>query len=768
MPHTRPTKKHAGNLTHQRPSPPITRADLLAAAQRHERLQRQNWTSNNYNTLQAVAEIYVDWVMEDEVPAGNHRFLEYPTRRAFIEDRVQLRVQVHNLALVNPKVAIFLYDASRPATEYAAVLVSDAGDAGNLVAAHVPAVHRQKKTRGDIHDLSTARGETAIYVEIDGGSSRSFIATTIVLPAPADPEVVSVTYHARVEIIDNHQTHIGYSPTIEAVRWWARPSTNMTVERTAATTITPRIDGEAFFGRVAHLLGAAVAGDHVYLASWSFNPFTMMTGGQNGPATAAGLAPPDPNGAFADALCGHIRTAIGNGVIVHILLDSHNAPFGEELVTDLKNRNYFTPHDARIEVRSSGHPKHIKVGVGRLATRRRIGSYHEKYVILTGSQHVALIGGIDAEGDRMNPAGHAWRHWSSDYADSLKAHFYNLGAGDHAFVDDLYDGDPHMMWHDVGVEIDGQRAIHDLCLDFIRRWNEGEGDGVALVPPPAPPHPGGERNLQFVKTDRLSQAYNAIPAGHHLGTMDATLQAVREARHYIYMENQYMRDQELANAIADAMRSNTNLVVILVIPFETEEAAQAGNRRRENRTVFWMLKEPGKKIRKIQERASIHGDWLQARFIATLRAVDPARVGVFALAKYVTDIGGMALPEQIYPHAKTMVVDDTWAYIGSANANGRSLKLDGESGYVLHDRATVTAYRQALWQEHLHVAPPDTRAIRAFLTHWNNNAVHGHNHLMTLNQAELANTAAVEIQNPPQGQEYNGPGSWVVNLHDYV
>ena len=74
MPHTRPNSRTAGKLNDQQPSPPISRDDSLQEAQRHPRLQRQNWTSNNYNSIQSVARIFVDWVMEDEVPVGNHRF----------------------------------------------------------------------------------------------------------------------------------------------------------------------------------------------------------------------------------------------------------------------------------------------------------------------------------------------------------------------------------------------------------------------------------------------------------------------------------------------------------------------------------------------------------------------------------------------------------------------------------------------------------------------------------------------------------------------
>ena len=763
MPHSKPTHRANEKLIDQEPSPPITRADLLERAHRDTRLQRQNWTSNNYNSFRSDAPIFAEWVMEDEVPAGDQRFLTFATRRAFVEDRVQIRVQIHKLALQNPKIAVYLHDAAAPSSEYAQIIGSENGDMVTLAARGINAVHRAIQAQANISTVTTVQGETNIYLEVDAANARSFIATTLTLPA-IDDERVSATYHARVELVDAGKTYIAYSPTIEAVRWWARPTQNLAVVRTSATTVTPLIDGENYFHEVALLLAAAQAGDHVYIASWSFNPYTAMDGGANAVNAAIGAA--DMHAALAHTLAGKIGAAVANNVTVHILLDSHNAPFGEELINDLKSANFFAPHDNRIEVRASGHPKHFKVGIGKLSKTQRIGSYHEKYVCLVGSQYIALIGGIDSEADRMNPQGHTWRHESADYRALLVNHLY--GAANAHFVNGLYDGEELMPWHDVGIKVVGQRAIHDLCEDFIRRWNEGTGQGANLVSVAAPAHPAGERTIHFVKTDQVKAAYGALRLGNHPGTLDVVLQAVREARHYIYMENQYMRDQELAAAIAKAMRDNTKLQVILVIPFQTEEAAMAGNRHYENRTVLWMLKEPGVKIGKIQLRASIHGDYLQHQFIQQLRAVDAARVGVYALAKYVGPAPAVTDPEQIYPHAKTMVVDDTWAYIGSANANGRSMKTDGESGYVVHDRAIVTAYRNSLWQEHLMTAPPDTRSIRTVLAHWDAHCLKGETDPATIAIPALAATSAVEVQNPPQGQRYNGPGSSVVNLHDFV
>jgi phosphatidylserine/phosphatidylglycerophosphate/cardiolipin synthase-like enzyme len=149
----------------------------------------------------------------------------------------------------------------------------------------------------------------------------------------------------------------------------------------------------------------------------------------------------------------------------------------------------------------------------------------------------------------------------------------------------------------------------------------------------------------------------------------------------------------------------------------------------------------------------------------------PTRVAVVCIAGVANQYDGTAWVDtvsDIYPHAKTMVVDDTWAYIGSANANGRSFRLDGEIGYVIRDRAVVTTYRKALWKEHLDV-DVETRDIRKFMDDtWKAKIIKGKAKPADCSQAELQNVHAVELTDPPKGQKYNGPGSFLVTIDDYL
>ena len=63
----------------------------------------------------------------------------------------------------------------------------------------------------------------------------------------------------------------------------------------------------------------------------------------------------------------------------------------------------------------------------------------------------------------------------------------------------------------------------------------------------------------------------------HLGTLEVFVQAIKHARHFIFMENQYYRDPDLADALVDALNKNPSLQLIMVLPFfSQEELALAG------------------------------------------------------------------------------------------------------------------------------------------------------------------------------------------------
>jgi phosphatidylserine/phosphatidylglycerophosphate/cardiolipin synthase-like enzyme len=55
----------------------------------------------------------------------------------------------------------------------------------------------------------------------------------------------------------------------------------------------------------------------------------------------------------------------------------------------------------------------------------------------------------------------------------------------------------------------------------------------------------------------------------------------------------------------------------------------------------------------------------------------------------------------VYVHSKLMIVDDDWATVGSCNLHRFSLFGNGELNVAIWCRATASAFRVALFAEHL-------------------------------------------------------------------
>ncbi len=530
-------------------------------------------------------------------------------------------------------------------------------------------------------------------------------------------ETDQLEYYCVVTVTDGSLSLTSRSPVIKAIRWWATPSDNLEMKKTHATAIVPLVDGEAFFAELLSLLNGAA--DHIYFHGWSTWPDTPLDGG---PLTTGTL--------FSAALL----SAAGRGVKVYVMLDYFNGRSQKQLFDS------WVSH-ANIVVKVSTHPETL------LGTQ--MGTYHEKYCIVDGDK--AVVGGIDVHPERYQPQTHAWRF---NYT-----FFRAQGNARHARLGGAVFGREFMLWHDCGVKVEGP-VVEYLERDYVRRWNVAAPSGNT-VPLRMPRASRSYSNIQVVKSDQVSRSLGP-GRGTELrtmrGTKDAYKQAILEARHYIYIENQYFSSTDLRSMLLTALEDNSALQLIVVIPFMTEEAIGRGGP--EPTSYVWS--EGAFDDAELTRRIQRHGEYLQAQMITELRAVSNAvnRVGVFGLAGCA---GGMTSGAMIYPHSKTMIVDDTWAIIGSANTNGRGFAAtDGEMNIVIHDRYAVTQYRRSLWREHLGVNY-STRRIRSFFMLWDYWALSGKNGPADCTCAELSTVHAVKFLTPPPGVEYDGPASTFLN-----
>jgi len=260
--------------------------------------------------------------------------------------------------------------------------------------------------------------------------------------------------------------------------------------------------------------------------------------------------------------------------------------------------------------------------------------------------------------------------------------------------------------HDVSVALTGPAAaaVNDT---FVELWGAvRDGPGITN----SPPVPAAEANaaVQIVRT--LPANLVSTAADGETGILEAYLRAIGEAEDFIFLDNQYFTEIAIADALVRALVRKQALQVIMVVNGEVD-------------LPFYNSLQPGLIVQMYEELKKHKND-----------KDDPsARLGVFTLWSHDATTTPPQRPRQQilrgYTHAKTAIVDDKWATIGSANLDGVSLYL---SQHVIHpitrrDRreeraveinalifngvhglrqSTVPAeFRRALWAEHLGLEP---------------------------------------------------------------
>jgi phosphatidylserine/phosphatidylglycerophosphate/cardiolipin synthase-like enzyme len=261
--------------------------------------------------------------------------------------------------------------------------------------------------------------------------------------------------------------------------------------------------------------------------------------------------------------------------------------------------------------------------------------HHEKTIIV--DDEVAFVGGIDMTdfgGDRFDLSDHPARR--------------RLG------------------WHDVGTRVRGP-AVGDVAEHFAMRWKEVTGEQLAVASPPA----AGPSTVQVVRTV-AEDMYDGVPHGD-FRILESYLRALRSAREFVYLENQFLWSPEIVDVLVAKLRDPPSdaFRVVVVLP------RRANNGQDDTRGQLGLL-----------VAADNGADRLLA---ATLRSRSGSRT------------------DPLYVHAKVGIVDDRWMTIGSANLNAHSLLNDTEMNVVTDDAELIRDTRERLWAEHLELSRDDVR-----------------------------------------------------------
>ncbi|KAL6070882.1 Phospholipase [Balamuthia mandrillaris] len=152
----------------------------------------------------------------------------------------------------------------------------------------------------------------------------------------------------------------------------------------------------------------------------------------------------------------------------------------------------------------------------------------------------------------------------------------------------------------------------------------------------------------------------------------AYLSAIKNAKHFIYIENQYFISSicrirpknRIAHALFErlckAIREKEAFKVIVVLPvYPAGDLLSASTRYI---------------IKYVYKTVSRQGNSLLEKLQAAFPDVNISHYVSFHSLRNYGALAGKAITEQVYIHAKVMIVDDRLAIIGSANINDRSMR----------------------------------------------------------------------------------------------
>jgi phosphatidylserine/phosphatidylglycerophosphate/cardiolipin synthase-like enzyme len=280
-------------------------------------------------------------------------------------------------------------------------------------------------------------------------------------------------------------------------------------------------------------------------------------------------------------------------------------------------------------------------------------AHHQKIVCIDDA--LAFVGGIDLTVQRWDTCGHTAE-------DKLRA---------------APDGSAYSPVHDVQMVVEGEvaRAVAKVARD---RWRAATGETLAPGDGGSDLWPDGLAP-DFTKVEvavaRTAPGWSDDPPIGEIAALTADL--LRRARRTLYMEAQYFTARIVRDLLEQSLAAANGPEIVIIATRSSHGAMEQ-----------WVMGHNRDRLIRRLQRADRHG-----------------RFGVFYPV-----VPGPDGDCEILIHSKTMIVDDDFVRIGSANLNNRSMGLDTECDLVIEasDTATrrgIAQVRDRLLAEHLDVPP---------------------------------------------------------------
>ncbi|KAL6512381.1 Phospholipase D [Orobanche hederae] len=425
---------------------------------------------------------------------------------------------------------------------------------------------------------------------------------------------------------------------------------------------------------------------------------------------------------------------------VHCVLCPRNPDDGASILQGFQVSAMFTHHQKTIVVDSAS---------ANHSGKRRI---------------VSFVGGIDLCDGRYDTRSHSlFRTLDSVHHDDF--HQPNFPGSS------IKKGGPREPWHDIHCRLEGPVAW-DVLYNFEQRWRKqvgndsflstdeldrlivGPADVITLSDDPETWNvqifrsiDGGGAAFEFPQIPEPEAESGLVTGKDNVierSIQDAYIGAIRRAKNFIYIENQYfigssfgwkktsditvedvnalhIIPKELSLKIVSKIHAGERFTVYVVIPMWPEGIPESGSVQA---ILYWQRRTMGMMYTDIASALSAKG----------LSNVDLREyLTFFCLANREIKTDGEYKPSEkpdpdtdynraqesrrfmIYVHSKMMIVDDEYIIVGSANINQRS--MDGArdteiamGGFQPHHlannnqepaRGQIFGLRMALWYEHL-------------------------------------------------------------------
>ncbi|KAI3512663.1 hypothetical protein L1887_19981 [Cichorium endivia] len=422
------------------------------------------------------------------------------------------------------------------------------------------------------------------------------------------------------------------------------------------------------------------------------------------------------------------------GSEVHCVLCPRNPDDGGSFIQDLQISTMFTHHQ-KIVVVDSAMPTPD-------SQNRRV---------------VSFVGGIDlCDGRYDSPFHSLFRTLDTAHHDDFHQPNYT-GAS-------ITKGGPREPWHDIHSRLEGPVAW-DVLFNFEQRWKKQGGKDILVnlrelddITTPSPvmfPDDEETWNVQVFRSIDGGAAFGfpdtpeeAAKAGLVSGKdniidrsiQDAYIHAIRRAKRFIYIENQYflgssyawesddikgedvgalhLIPKELSLKIVSKIEAGEKFTVYVVVPMWPEGIPESASVQAildwQRRTMDMMYKD----IVLALQAQGLEEDPRDYLTFFCLGNREVKREGEYVPSESPDpDTDYMKAQEarrfMIYVHAKMMIVDDEYIIIGSANINQRSMDgaRDSEIAMGAYQpfhlstrepaRGQIHGFRMALWYEHL-------------------------------------------------------------------